>query len=143
MSILLDLVDMNEKPESVHNINTKVFSISFPQSQSLQELAQESTNLDYSSAEYNVTAIILDNATYRLFRPVRSDLPMEKPKNFMQNKFLNKAVAAINHPSLLYQHHSLTKFQSTLEIKSHQLCDMNILALLPASCLTLHQPFQI
>ena len=40
-------------------------------------------------------------------------------------------------------HQSLTKLQSTLEIKSHQLCDMNTLALLPANYLTLHQPFQI
>ena len=41
------------------------------------------------------------------------------------------------------QHQSLTKFQFTLEIKSHQLCHMNTLALLPANYLTFHQPFQI
>ena len=41
------------------------------------------------------------------------------------------------------QHQSLTKFQFTLEIKSHQLCHMNTLALMPAKYLTLHQPFQI
>ena len=37
----------------------------------------------------------------------------------------------------------MTKFQSTLEIKHHQLCHMNTLALLPANYLTLHQPFEI
>ena len=31
MSTLADLVDVTEKPEGVHNINTKLFSISFPQ----------------------------------------------------------------------------------------------------------------
>ena len=41
------------------------------------------------------------------------------------------------------QHQSLTKLQSILEIKSHQLCHTNTLALLPANYLTLHQPFQI
>ena len=41
------------------------------------------------------------------------------------------------------QHQSLKKFQSILEIKSHQLYHMNTLALLPANYLTLHQPFQI
>ena len=66
MSILVDLVDMIEKPEGVHKINTKLFSISFPQLRGLQELALESTNFDYSSAEYRVTAIILDIANYRL-----------------------------------------------------------------------------
>ena len=73
-STLVDLVDMIEKPEGVHNINTKLFSISFPQLRSLQKLALESTNFDYSSAEYRVIAIILDIANYRLFRPVRSDV---------------------------------------------------------------------
>ena len=93
-STLVDLVDMIEKPEGVHNINTKLFS-------SLQKLALESTNFDYSSAEYRVIAIILDIANYRLFRPVRSDVPAEKPKHFMKIKFLNKAVDAINLPALL------------------------------------------
>ena len=94
MSTLVDLVDMIEKPEGVHKINTKLFSISFP-------LALESTNFDYSSAEYRVTAIILDIANFRLFRPVRSDVPTEKPKHFMKSKFFNKAVDAINFPALL------------------------------------------
>ena len=32
---------------------------------------------------------------------MRNDVPMEKPKNFMKIKFLNKAVDAINLPALL------------------------------------------
>ena len=87
MNILVDLVDMTEKPEGVHNINTKLFSISFPQLCSLKELALELTNFDCSSAKYRVTAIILDIAKYRLFTPVRSDVPAEKPKHFMKIKF--------------------------------------------------------
>ena len=101
MSTLVDLVDMTEKPEGVNNTNTKLFSISFPQLRSLQERALETTNFEYSSAEYRVTAIILDIANYRLFRPVGSDVPAEKPKNFMKIKFLNKAVDAINLPAIL------------------------------------------
>ena len=91
---------MTEKPEGVHKINTKLFSISFPQLRCLQELVLESTNFDYSSAGYIVTAIILDIANYR-FRPMRSDVSAEKPKHFMKIKFLNKAVDAINLPALL------------------------------------------
>ena len=45
MSTLVDLVDMIEKPEGVQKINTKLFSISFPQLRCLQELALESTTL--------------------------------------------------------------------------------------------------
>ena len=101
MSTLVDLVDMTEKPEGVHKINTKLFSISFPQLRGLQELALESSNFNYSSAEYRVTAIILNIANHRLFRPVRSDVPAEKPKHFIKIKFLNKAVDAINLAALL------------------------------------------
>ena len=101
MSTLVDLVDMIEKPEGVHKINAKLFSISFPQLHCLQELALESTNFDYSSAEYRVIAIILDIANFRLFRTVRSDVPAENPKHFMKIKFFNKAVNAINLPVLL------------------------------------------
>ena len=101
MSTLVDLVDMIEKPEGVHKINTKLFSISFPQLHCPQELALESTNFDYSCAEYRVTAIILDIASYRLFRPVRSDVPAKKPKQFMKIKLLNKAVDVINLPAFL------------------------------------------
>ena len=101
MSSLVDLVDVIVKPEGVHKINTKLFSVSLPQLCCLQELALESTNFDYSSAEYRVTAIILNIANYRLFKPVRSDVSAEKPKHFMKITFLNKAVDAINLPALL------------------------------------------
>ena len=92
---------MIEKPEGAHNIKTKRFSISFPHLCSLQELALKSKNFYYSSAEDGVPAIILKIANYRLFTSVRSDVSMEKPKNFMKIKFLNKSVDAINLPALL------------------------------------------
>ena len=101
MSTLVDIVDMIEKPEGVHSINTKWFSISFPQLDALQELVLEPTNFDYSSAEYRVTVIILDIANYRLFTSVRSDVPEKKPKNVMKIKFLNKAIDTTNVPALL------------------------------------------
>ena len=144
MSTLVDLVDMIEKPDGVHKINTKLFSISFPQLRCLQELALASTNFDYSSAEYRVIAIILDIANFRLFRPVRSDVPAENPKHFMKiKKFSIKLLMPLTFQHSYNQHQSLTKFQFTLEIKSHQLCHTNTIALLPANYLTFHQPFQI
>ena len=144
MSTLVDLVDMIEKPEGVHNINTKLFSVSFPQLCSLQELALESTKFDYSSAEYRVTAIILNIANYRLFRPVRSDVPGEKPKNFLKIKFLNIAVNAINLPALLRSTLGIDKIPVYFRDKEPPIVSyMNTLALLPANYLTLHQPFQI
>ena len=101
MSTLVDLVDMIEKPEGVQDQHQIVLHIISTASLSTKKLALESTNFDYSSAEYRAIAIILDIANFRLFRPVRSDVPAEKPKHFMKIKFLNKAVDAINLPALL------------------------------------------
>ena len=98
---LITLIDMIDQPEGVHKIKTHLFSMSLPQLSSLQEIALESTNTEFSSAEYRVTSIILDISHYRLFKPVKSDVPAEKPKYFMKIKFLHKGIDAINLPQLL------------------------------------------
>ena len=68
----------------------------------MKSLAQESTNYDYKSAEYRVTAIILDTAQYGLFRLDRSDLLSTDTKtHFIQLKFINKGIDTINLPSIL------------------------------------------
>ena len=98
---LITLIDMTDQPKGVHKINTHLFSVSLPQLSSLQEIALESTNTDFSSAEYRVTSIILDISHYRLFMPVKSDVPAEKPKHFTKIKFLHKGIDAINLPQQL------------------------------------------
>ena len=53
---------------------------------------------DYESAEYRVTAIMLDTAQYRLF----SDLLSTHAKtHFMKPNFINKGIDAVNLPSIL------------------------------------------
>ena len=74
---------------------------------------------------------------------MRSDVPAEKLKNFIEIKFLNTAVDAINLLALLRSTSVTDKFQSNLKIKSHQLYHMNTLALLAANYLTLHQPLNL
>ena len=76
---LITLIDMTDQPEGVHKIETHLFSISLTQLSSLQEIALEFTNTDFSSAEYRVTSITLDIAHYRLFKPVKRDVPAENP----------------------------------------------------------------
>ena len=56
---LVNLIDSRDQPQGVHKMK---ISISLPQ---LQSLALEYTHYDYESAEYRVTAIILDTAQYR------------------------------------------------------------------------------
>ena len=98
---LVDIVDKIDQPEGVHHIKTKLFLVSIPEICHVQQLALESTNHDFSSAEYRATVIILDIAQHRLFRPVRIDVPVEKPKYFMKIKYLHKGIDAINLPGLL------------------------------------------
>ena len=94
---MITLIDMIDQPEGVHKIKTHLLSMSLPQLSSLQE----STNTYFSSAEYSVTSIILDISHYRLFKPVRSDVPAEKPQHLMKIKFLHKGIDAINLIQLL------------------------------------------
>ena len=64
--------------------------------------SKESTNYDYESGEYRVTAIILDTAQYRLFRHVRSDLLSTDAKtHFIKLDFINKGIDAVILPSIL------------------------------------------
>ena len=55
---LVNLIDSIDQPQGLHKIKTILFSISLPKLRELQSLALESTNYDYESAEYRVTAII-------------------------------------------------------------------------------------
>ena len=90
-----------------HKVFTKLkqhrlFSISLLKLCELQSFAQESTNYDYESAEYRVTAIILDTTPYRLFRSVHSDLLSTDAKtHFIKLNFTNKGIDAVNLPSIL------------------------------------------
>ena len=78
-----------------------LFSISLPKLRELQSLAQESTNYDYESAEYIVTAIILDTAQYSLFRHVHNDFLSKNARtHFIKLNFINKGIDAVNLPSI-------------------------------------------
>ena len=93
---VIDLIDSIDQPQSAHEIKTTLFSISLPKLRELQSLALESTNY------YRVTAIILDTAQYRLFRPVRSDLLSTDAKtHFIKLDFINKGIDVVNLPSIL------------------------------------------
>ena len=93
MDTLVNLIDSIDQPQDVHNIKMTLFSISLPKVCELQSLALESTNHDYESAEYRVTAIILSTAQYRLFRPVCSDiLNTDAKTHFIKLDFINKSI---------------------------------------------------
>ena len=95
-------IDLIDQPQGVHKIKTTLFSISLPKLRELQSLALECTNYEHESAEYRVTAIILDTAQYRLFRPVRSDiLSTDAKTHSIKLDFINQSIDAVNLPSIL------------------------------------------
>ena len=95
---MVNLIDLIDQPQGVHKIKTTLFSISLPKLRELQSLALESTNYDYESAEYRVTAIILDTAHYRFIRPVHSDQSTDAKTHFIKLDFINKGIDAVNLP---------------------------------------------
>ena len=98
---MVNFIDLIDQPQGVHKIKTTLFSISLPKLRELQSLALESTNYDYESAEYRVTAIISDTAHYRLFKPVRSDQSTDAKTHFIKLDFINKGIDAVNLPTIL------------------------------------------
>ena len=92
----INLIDSIDQPQSVHKIKTTLFSISLPKLGELQSLTQESTNYDSECAEYRVTAIILDMAQYRLFRPFCSDLGTGNKTHFVRLNFIDKDIDAVD-----------------------------------------------
>ena len=98
----INLIDSIDQPQGVQKINTTVFFVPLPKLCELQSLTLESTNYDYESADYRVTAIILDTSQYRLFRSVHSDLLSTDAKtHFIKLDFVNKGFDAVNLQSIL------------------------------------------
>ena len=98
----VNLIDSIGQPQGVHKIKTMLFFVFLPKLRELQSLAQESINYAYESAEYRVTAFILDTAQYKLFRPVCSDLLSTDAKtHFIKLNFINKGIDTVNLPSIL------------------------------------------
>ena len=98
----IDLIDSIDQSQGIHKIKTALFSIFLPKLRDLQSLELEATNNDYESAEYRVTAIILDTTQYRLFRPVHSDvLSTDAKTHFIKLDFINKGIDAVKLPSIL------------------------------------------
>ena len=116
----VNLIDSIDQPQGVHRIKTTLFTISVPKLRELQSLAQESTNYDHESAEYRVTAIILDTDQYRLFRPFRSDLLSTNANtHFIKLDFINRGIDAVNLPSILRSKSAIETVPTYFE-KKHQ-----------------------
>ena len=61
---MVNLIDLIDQPQGVHKTKTTLFSIPLAKLRELQSLALESTNYDYESAEYRVTAKCITNVMH-------------------------------------------------------------------------------
>ena len=96
-----DLLPFINKPLGIHHIRTKLFSIPLASLQRLYNRCLNTHNFDTSSLEYKLNSIILDIANCRMFKPVNSDIPNESPRKFLNMKFANKGIDAINIGNIL------------------------------------------
>ena len=96
-----DLLPFINKPLGIHHIRTKLFSIPLASLQRLYNRCLNTHNFDTSSLEYKLNSIILDIANCRMFKPVNSDIPSESPRKFLNMKFANKGIDAINIGNIL------------------------------------------
>ena len=103
-----DLLDLIFKPFGIHQIRTKLFSISLPSLNTLFNECLQASYSDQSSGEYKVNSIILDIGNCRLFKPVSSSNHLDTPDKFLYLEFANKGIDAININNILH-HKDVTK----------------------------------
>lgn len=86
----------------LHHIRTKLYSIPLRKLHSLNESAVASHCTDLGSPEYRLVGIILDIASNRMYRPVKTDTAQEnKNRPFLKIKFENKGIDALNLSNIL------------------------------------------
>ena len=95
------IVKTIDQPEGVHHIKTKFFSMLIPEIRHLQQLALESTNHDFSSAEYRATAINPRHCTTQTLQTCKKRCPSRRARIFMKIEYFHRGIDAINLPGLL------------------------------------------
>ena len=98
---LADIVETIDQPEGVHHIKTKLFSMLTPEIRHLQQLALESTNHNFSSAEYRATAVNPRHCTTQTLQTCKKRCPSRRTKIFMKIEYFQRGIDAINLPGLL------------------------------------------
>ena len=64
-----------------------------------------------------INSIILDIANCRMFKPVNSDIPSESPRKFLNMKFANKGIDAINIGNILNHRDVVKNIPHILNVK--------------------------
>jgi hypothetical protein len=68
-----DLLSNIQKPLGIHHIRTILFSLPVSYLKDLRDLGHDKGGVDPFSPKYRLSSIICDVASFRLFKPVRSE----------------------------------------------------------------------
>ena len=101
------LAEHINKPLGIHHIRSKLYSLPLSRLHSLLKACDECQVTDSRSAKYKILALVMDIASHRLFRPVCEHSEELEKRSFLNLKFINKGIDAINISNIL--HHKRVK----------------------------------
>ena len=96
-----------QKPLGMHHIHSKLFSLPLSKLHTLYNSCLVSNVINPNSNEYKLTAIVLDIAGHRLFKPVGIKKDEIDKRSFLKLSFANKGLDGINLGNIL--HHKSVK----------------------------------
>ena len=83
------------------SIRTILFSLPVNYLKDLRDFELDKGGVDPFSPKYRLSSIICDVASFRLFKPVRSEPLHDNNRNFLHIPFANKGIDAINISNIL------------------------------------------
>ena len=94
----------------LHHIRTKLYSLPLSSLNNLLDESSPHITKDYNTLEYKLTAIIMDIANNRLFKPVCLDANNNNEvRHFFKVHFRNKGIDAIKISNILNNKHVKAK----------------------------------
>jgi hypothetical protein len=96
-----DLLSNIQKPLGIHHIRTILFSLLVSYLKDLRDFGLDKGGVDRFSPKYRLSSIVCDVASFRLFKPVRSEPLHENNRKFLHIPLANKGIDAINISNIL------------------------------------------
>jgi hypothetical protein len=96
-----DLLSNIQKPLGIHHIRIILFSLPVNYLKDLKDFGLDKGGVDPFSPKYRLSSIICDVASFRLFKPVRSEPLHDNNRKFLHIPFVSKGIDAINISNFL------------------------------------------
>ena len=131
-----DLLYNIQKPLEIHHIRTILFSLLVNYLKDLRDFGLDKGGVDPFSPKYRLSSIICDVASFRLFKPVRSEPLHDSNRKFLHNPFANKGIDALTSATFLIEKRSQKKFHHISKINLFPLSPIATLTALAVKCST-------